>query len=146
MTSDFSPVIRDAAEALTTLHKHMANLAIEEARIDGAVLGPLQRMQLLTHEPEFQWLRAISKLIIEVEDVARENSEVDAALADGARTAVERVIGPGIDGEFAELRYRMSGMVTDHPDVGIALSAVRIALSRLPTAGGTEGQKGQADH
>ena len=132
MTSDFSPVVRDIVESLTTLHKHMANLAIDEARIDGAVLGPLQRMQLLTHDPEFQWLRAISTLIIEIEDVTRENSEVDAALADGARTTVENVIGPGTAGEFAELRYRMSGMVTDHPDVGIALSAVRIALSRLP--------------
>ena len=134
MTSDFSPAIRDAVEALTSLHKHMANLAIDEARIDGAVLGPLQRMQLLTHDPQFQWLRAISMLIIEVEDVVRENDEVDATLADGARTAVENVIGPGMDDKFAELRYRMSGMVSDHPDVGIALSTVRIALSKLPKA------------
>jgi hypothetical protein len=93
---------------------------------------PGELLQMLTKDPEFDWLRGLSELMVEI-DVARDDEETRAQFALDVRAAVERFISPPSDGmaedEFAQ---RYWPYVQQDPNVAMAHGAVKQAISTWP--------------
>jgi hypothetical protein len=93
---------------------------------------PGELLQMLTKDPEFNWLRGLSELMVEI-DTARDDEERRGKFAAGVRAAVERFIVPPGEGhgqdEFAQ---RYWPYVQKDPNIAIAHAAVKQAVSRWP--------------
>src|SRR4051812_4213463 len=90
--------------ALRELHRALAERASRDyiyahQRLDQPSPGDL--LQMLTKDPEFNWLHSLSELIVEV-DVARDDEDTRDDFALGVRAAVEQFISPPKSGEAAD--------------------------------------------
>ncbi len=92
------------------------------------------RWQRLIHDPALAWLRAVSGLMADVDQIVHEAEGLDPDTAADIRSRVERVFGPTEDPEFQEIRDRIGSMTTGYPEVAMALGDLRRSLSVLPTA------------
>jgi len=119
--------LRELSKALLPLHRAL----IETARDDyafayGKVVGPAQLLQLITDEPFFAWLKPMTALIVEIDEMARVDFEAEAARAVAGR--VEQLIGSGADAAFND---RYVPLLQRDVDAAIAHAAIRRALAKL---------------
>ena len=68
----------------------------------GTTVGPAQLLQLVTDDPFFAWLKPMTSLIVEIDEMAR--VDFDAADARAVATRVEQLFGSGSGDAFSE-RY-----------------------------------------
>ena len=95
---------------------------------------PGQLLQMLTKDPEFNWLRGLSALMVEI-DIARDDAEAREQSAPGMRAAVERFIVPPLDASAQDdFAQRYWPYVQQDPDIAITHAAVKQAISRWPRA------------
>jgi hypothetical protein len=93
---------------------------------------PGELLQMLTKDPEFDWLRGMSELMVEL-DVARDDVETRDQFALGVRASVERFISPPPEGAIAdEFAQRYWPYVQQDPNIAMAHAAVKQAISRWP--------------
>lgn len=116
--------LREASKALLPLHRAL----IEAARDDyafayGKAVSPTQLLQLVTDDPFFAWLKPMTSLIVEIDEMARVDFEPGHATAMAAR--VERLFG---DAAFNE---RYVPLLQRDVDVAVAHAAIRRALAKL---------------
>jgi hypothetical protein len=122
------------ARALRELHRAL----VERARSDylrenliGGDLGAGELLLLLTTDPQFEWLRGLSELMVDV-DLVRD-THGDERESVGVRDAVEYFISPPTEGEqptkFAE---RYWPYVQSDPHVAMAHAHVKQTLSAWP--------------
>jgi hypothetical protein len=120
------------ANALRELHRTLVDTARREyERAHLVELGPGELLRLLTSNPEFEWLRGLSELMVDLDLVH------DAAPADkhditpAVRAAVEHLMSnaQNPDGLFAQ-RY-WSYLHAD-PRITMAHGAVKQALAAWP--------------
>jgi hypothetical protein len=94
--------------------------------------NPGELLQMLTKDPEFNWLRGLSELMVEI-DSARDDGQKREQSARGVRAAIERFILPPGDAttpdEFAQ---RYWPYVQQDPDIAMAHAAVKQAIGRWP--------------
>jgi len=97
--------------------------------------SPGELLQMLTKDPEFNWLRSLSELIVDI-DVARdEEPAARDEFALGLRAAVERFVLPPQDMNSAdEFARRYWPYVQEDPHVAMAHGAVKRAISGWPRA------------
>jgi hypothetical protein len=119
--------LRELSKALLPLHRAL----IESARDDYAfaydkIVGPAQLLQLVTDDPFFAWLKPMTSLIVEIDEMARVDFEAEHARAVAAR--VERLVGAGADAAFSD---RYVALLQRDVDVAIAHAAIRKALAKL---------------
>ena len=119
--------LREMSKQLMPLHRAL----IEAARADytsgvRVVTGPGHLLQLLNDDPFFAWLKPLTSLIVDIDEMARTDFEPKDAQAIAAR--VERLFGANVDAAFAE---HYIPILQRDVDVAIAHAAVRQALSRL---------------
>jgi hypothetical protein len=115
--------LRDLSKALLPLHRAL----IEAARDDyafayGTSVGPAQLLQLVTDDPFFAWLKPMTSLIVEIDEMARVDFEPQAARALAGR--VEQLF----EGAFNE---RYVPLLQRDVDVAVAHAAFRRALAKL---------------
>jgi hypothetical protein len=121
--AELRAALRELSKALLPLHRAL----IEAARDDymfatGQSVGPAQLLQLVTDDPFFAWLKPMTSLIVEIDEMARVDFEADAARDVAAR--VERLF----DGAFNE---RYVPLLQRDVDVAVAHAAIRRALAKL---------------
>jgi len=121
--AELRAALRELSKALLPLHRAL----IEAARDDymfatGRSVGPAQLLQLVTDDPFFAWLKPMTSLIVEIDEMARVDFEADAARDVAAR--VERLF----DGAFNE---RYVPLLQRDVDVAVAHAAIRRALAKL---------------
>jgi len=121
--AELRAALRELSKALLPLHRAL----IEAARDDymfatGRSIGPAQLLQLVTDDPFFAWLKPMTALIVEIDEMARVDFEADAARDVAAR--VERLF----DGAFNE---RYVPLLQRDVDVAVAHAAIRRALAKL---------------
>jgi hypothetical protein len=96
---------------------------------------PGELLQMLTKDPEFEWLRGLSELMVEI-DVARDDADTRDAFALGVRATVERFISPPpegtVGGDFAQHYWPY---VQQDPNVAMAHGALKQALAGWPRSG-----------
>ena len=97
--AELRAALRELSKALLPLHRAL----IEAARDDyafayGTSVGPAQLLQLVTDDPFFAWLKPMTSLIVEIDEMVRVDFEPQAARDVAGR--VEQLF----DGAFNE-RY-----------------------------------------
>ena len=80
--------LRDLSKALLPLHRHL----IEAAKSDYAfgyapVESPSHLMRLINEDPFFSWLKPLTSIIVDIDEMARKDFEVADATAIGKRVA-----------------------------------------------------------
>jgi hypothetical protein len=119
--------LRNISKQLIALHRHLIDAAKDDfAFATGSMPPPAELLQLLTSDPFFDWLKPVTALIIEIDEMARVDFETDAARALVGR--VEGLIGT-TSGSFAE---HYMPLLQREADITIAHAALRGALAKLP--------------
>ena len=117
--------LREVSQTLIPLHKGL----IEAAKSDYAFAyeaetTPAQLLNLLQSDPFFAWLKPLTAIIVDVDEMVRTDFEAAQALAIASR--LERL--------FAEQQY--VEMLQREVDVAIAHAALRRTLQRLTSGSG----------
>ena len=119
--------LRQASKALIPLHRAL----IEATRSDysfayGPVEQPTQVFRLVSEHPFFAWLRPITSLIVEIDELA--SRDFDLHEADTVARRLDQFFGPEADGTFAE---RYVPILQRDVDVAIGHAEVRKAVAAL---------------
>jgi len=112
----------------TLRHLHRALIDAESANFPEAT-GPYDRLMLVVEHPGFNWLHALSELIVEIDELADAGTESGQAIAP-CKEVIERLLGPA-PALREDFRRRYLELVQAAPDVAIASGAVRRLLARL---------------
>ena len=121
--AELRAALRELSKGLLPLHRAL----IEAARDDyafayGKTVGPAQLLQLITDDPFFAWLKPMTSLIVEIDEMAR--VDFDAAGARAVAARVEQLF----EGAFSE---RYVPLLQRDVDAAIAHAAIRRALAKL---------------
>jgi hypothetical protein len=119
--------LREISRTLLPLHRAL----IEAARAEydatiAPVTGPNHLLQLLGDDPFFAWLKPITALIVDIDEMVRTDYAATDAEAIAAR--VQRLFGNEADEAFA---VRYVPLLQRDVDVAIGHAAVRQALGKL---------------
>ena len=119
--------LRDVSKLLLPLHRALIDTAKEDhAFAVGTVAKPAQLLQLLTDDPFFAWLKPVTALIVDIDEMARTDFEASdvAAIAD----RVDRLFGPKADEGFSK---QYVPMLQRNVEVAISHAALRKASAHL---------------
>jgi hypothetical protein len=119
--------LRDVSKLLLPLHRALIDAAKEDyAFAVGPVDKPAHLLQLLTDDPFFAWLKPVTSLIVDIDEMARTDFEfVDVAAIAGR---VDRLFGPKADEAFAQ---QYVPMLQRSVEVAINHAALRKAAAQL---------------
>lgn len=127
--AELRAALREVSRLLLPLHRALIEAAREEYHHTVApVTSPTHLLRLLQEEPFFEWLRPLTAIIVDIDEMTRTDFEQEQAVAIAAR--VERLFGSEVDEGFA-LRY--VPILQRDIDVAVGHAAVRKALARLRT-------------
>ena len=115
--------LRELSKALLPLHRALIQAARDDyAFAHGKTVTPAQLLQLVTDDPFFAWLKPMTSVIVEIDEMARTDFEPDAARSVAARVAEL------FDGALNE---RYVPLLQRDVDLAIAHAALRRALAKL---------------
>lgn len=119
--------LRDLWKQLLPLHRALIEAARAEYTSSIApVGGPTHLLQLLNDDPFFAWLKPLTGVIVEIDEMSRvdfEKPQVEALL-----TRVRGIFGADADSAFGS---RYLPLLQRDVDVAIAHAAIRQILARL---------------
>jgi hypothetical protein len=119
--------LRDVSKLLLPLHRALIEAAKEEYAFAVAPVDkPAQLLQLLTDDPFFAWLKPVTSLIVDIDEMARTDFEAAdvAAIAD----RVDRFFGPKADDGFSQ---QYVPLLQRNVEVAISHAALRKAVVQL---------------
>jgi hypothetical protein len=118
--------LRDVSKALLPLHRALIDAAADDYAFGGAPVKPSQLLQLLKEDPFFAWLKPLTSLIVDIDEMARTDFEpLDIA---GIAERVDRLFGAKADENFA---VQYIPMLQRSVDVAIGHATLRKAAARL---------------
>ncbi|MEA2491201.1 MAG: hypothetical protein QOH21_2993 [Acidobacteriota bacterium] len=119
--------LREISRTLLPLHRALIEAARAEYDATVApVTGPNHLLQLLGDDPFFTWLKPITALIVDIDEMVR--TDYAAADAEAIAARVQRLFGNDADETFA---VRYVPILQRDVDVAIGHAAVRQALGKL---------------
>jgi hypothetical protein len=125
--AELRAALRDLSKALIPLHRQLIDAAkVDYGQAFEPVEKPAEMLRLLTVDPFFEWLQPMTRLIVDIDEMARVDFTDEDAFAIGDR--VERFFGGTPDPAFAE---KYVPILQREFEVTIGHAAVRKALSRL---------------
>jgi hypothetical protein len=119
--------LRDVSKLLLPLHRALIDAAKEDyAFAVGPISKPAHLLQLLTDDPFFAWLKPVTALIVDIDEMTRTDFEAAevAAIAD----RFDRLFSASAEGSFSE---QYIPMLQRSIDVAIGHAALRKAVARL---------------
>ncbi len=118
--------LRELSKALLPLHRLLIDAAKEDYAFAVAPVKPAQLLQLLTDDPFFAWLKPVTGLIVDIDEMTRKDFEVSevAAIAD----RVDRLFGPNAEEAFGS---QYVPMLQRNVDIAIGHAELRKAVARL---------------
>jgi len=119
--------LREISKALIPLHRAL----IEAVRDDysfgfGEVVTPGRLLHLVNEDPFFAWLKPLTALIVDIDEMARTDFEAADAMAIADR--LDQLFGASPDAGFSE---RYLPLLQREVNVAIGHAAVRRALHKL---------------
>ncbi|MES2069262.1 MAG: hypothetical protein V4488_02865 [Pseudomonadota bacterium] len=120
------PSLPELSSALRQLHRTL--IEAESANFPGAT-GPFDRLVLVVEHPGFNWLHALSELIVEIDELADAGAEAGQPITP-CKDVIERLLGPA-PALREDFRSRYLELMQTAPDVAIATGVVRRLLARL---------------
>ena len=98
--AELRSALRETSKQLIPLHRLLISVAKDDyAFATGAMPPPAELLRLLTEDPFFAWLKPMTALIVEIDEMARTDFEPAATLAIGQRLSA---MFDGAQGDFAE--------------------------------------------
>jgi hypothetical protein len=119
--------LAEMRKPLMHLHRALVEASFLEYEREHGRLTSQERLDLLLDHPAFVWLRAISELIVRVDEVL-EDASVLGGVVDRVVKQVERLLAPADRDD--ELGRRHVELLQAHPDVVLAHAALRRAVER----------------
>ena len=119
--------LRDISHSLLPLHRALIEATREEYSFAyEPVQQPTQVLRLLHEHPFFEWLKPLTGLIVEIDELARRDFTTDEVAA--VAKSVDSMFGAAPDAQFAS---RYVPILQRNTDVAIGHAAVRKAAARL---------------
>ncbi|HEY2094514.1 MAG TPA: hypothetical protein VGJ81_21845 [Thermoanaerobaculia bacterium] len=119
--------LRELSKNLLPLHRALINAARDDYNFAfGDEVTPNRLMQLMQEDPFFAWLKPVTSVIVDIDEMARVDFE--AADYDAIVARVDRLFGTKVDGDFAE---KYVPILQRDVDVAIAHAALRPSLAKL---------------
>jgi hypothetical protein len=118
--------LRELSKALLPLHRALIDAAKDDYAFAVAPVKPAQLLQLLTDDPFFAWLKPVTALIVDIDEMARtdfERADV-TAIADRA----DQLFGAKSDDAFAR---QYVPMLQRDVNIAIGHATLRKAAARL---------------
>ena len=117
--------------ALRDLHRALlAQVRDEHERTHGPVGGPGQLLHLAMNDASFAWLRVLSELMVDLDELLEEEPAPSEEEAAAIRRELDEVFSPAAPRAFWE---KCAPLLQDG-EVVIAYARVRSLLTRLPRA------------
>ena len=118
--------LRGVSRAILPLHRALIDAAKDDYAFGIAPVKPSQLLQLLTDDPFFAWLKPLTSLIVDIDEMARTDFEPpDIA---GIAERVDRLFSAKADEAFAA---QYIPMLQRSVDIAIGHAALRKAATRL---------------
>lgn len=115
--------LREISRVLIPLHQRLIDLAKSDYTFAyDAQMRPAQMVELLQNDPFFSWLKPLTSIIVDIDEMTRKDFQADEALAIARR----------LEALFAEQQY--IDMLQREVDVATGHAALRRALQRLTGA------------
>jgi hypothetical protein len=118
--------LRDVSKALLPLHRALIDAAKDDYAFGVAPVKPPQLLQLLNDDPFFAWLKPLTSLIVDIDEMARTDFEAPDAASIAER--VDRLFGAKPEEAFAA---HYIPMLQRSVDIAVGHAAVRKAAVRL---------------
>jgi hypothetical protein len=119
--------LRETSRQLIPLHRALIDAARDDYTAGGGfVQNPHHMLQLITDDPFFAWLKPMTSLIVDIDEMARVDFREEDVAAIAKR--IDRLFGATMEEAFAE---RYVPILQRSVDVAIAHAAVRQALAKL---------------
>lgn len=119
--------LRETSKLLLPLHRALIEAAREEYTAGGGHVASRGHMlQLITEEPFFAWLKPMTSLIVDIDEMVRTDFEAEAVAAIAAR--LDRLFGNNVDEQFAS---RYLPILQRDIDVAVGHANIRKALAKL---------------
>lgn len=126
--------IHSVSRALTAVHKALLDETIREfEQRERRSISPQTAWHAAMHDPFFSWLRPVSLLIAEIDELLSQAEEIGPGLAHGVRIEVESILHGMTSGASFARRYRE--MLQRDPDLVARHGELKLALARLPESG-----------
>jgi len=119
--------LREVSKHLMPLHRALIDAAKDDyAFAYGPVDQPTRLLGLLNEDPFFAWLKPITSLIVDIDEMSRRDFETSEVKAVSER--LEKFFGPSPDPEFAK---QYVPILQKSVDVAVGHAALRNAIARL---------------
>jgi hypothetical protein len=119
--------LRETSKALLPLHRGLIDAAKNDyAAATTLAATPTQLVRLLTDDPFFSWLKPVTALIVDIDEMARIDFEPADVVAIADR--IDRLFAANAEGEFAA---RYIPILQRDVDVAISHAALRQAVKKL---------------
>jgi len=118
--------LREVSKLLLPLHRALIDAAKEDYALAVAPVKPAQLLQLLTDDPFFEWLKPVTALIVDIDEMVR--TDFEAADVTAIADRIDRLFGAKAEGAFSS---QYIPMLQRSVDIAIGHAALRKAVSRL---------------
>jgi hypothetical protein len=118
--------LREVSKLLLPMHRALIDGAKEDYAFAVAPVKPAELLRLLTDDPFFAWLKPVTSLIVDIDEMARTDFEPADVAAIAGR--VDSLFGPKAEATFSE---QYVPMLQRNVDIAIGHAALRKAVTRL---------------
>jgi hypothetical protein len=125
--AELREALRAVSKTLLPLHRALINAAREDYAFAYEPVSPTQLLGLLGDDPFFAWLKPVTAIIVDIDEMARrdfERHDVDEVLG-----RIERLFGATPEETFAA---QYVPILQRDVDVAIGHAAVRQAIGKVP--------------
>ena len=123
------------ATALREVHQALLARARRDYERQNGVLGAGELLQAVTTAPAFAWLRELSELMVEIDEIRDAGPAVSSEQAPAVRTLIEALVGgPGDDAAAPPFAHHYLAYLQDEPQVAIAHGHLKRTLATWPRA------------
>ncbi|MGE5651045.1 MAG: hypothetical protein ACM34A_12685 [Bacillota bacterium] len=126
---DKRKALSDLARAMRDLHQALVQVVRREYEKQWGAVAPGQLLQLLTRHPDFDWLHALSEMMVEIDEML-DQDQLTSEDARAVHEAVEKMLAPG-ESAPSGFAARYLAALQDEPAVVIAHTGVRRILDAL---------------
>ena len=125
--AELRAALREVSKVLIPLHRGLIDALRDDYSFGyGPIEGPGHLLRLLNEHPFFAWLKPLTTLIVDIDEMAR--TDFAPADAEGIGARLDRLFGANVDPAFAG---RYVPVLQRSVDVAIGHAAVRQAMARL---------------
>jgi len=119
--------LRETSKTLLPLHRGLIDAAkTDYAEATTMPASPTQLLRLLTDDPYFAWLKPVTALIVDIDEMARVDFEPADVVAIADR--IERLFGANAESDFAS---KYVPILQRDVDIAISHAALRQTLRKL---------------